>query len=50
MEIYFVIIATILFYLLGIIWRHSEWYNLALKMVFIGMSIFGTIIIIRFYI
>lgn len=38
---YFVILATILFSFLGVIWTRNGLFNLFLKFAFIGMSLYG---------
>ena len=37
----FILVATILFFLLFIIWQKSSWFNLLLKIIFFAMGAWG---------
>jgi hypothetical protein len=43
----FIFATTILMALMGIIWEKSNWLNVTLKMLFLGLAVFGVYIIIH---
>jgi len=43
----FTIIATILFVLLFLIWRRSNFLNLCIKGIFLGMSVWGAFLVLK---
>ena len=42
----FTILATILFFLLAIIWSSKSWTNLVFKLILIGMAFYGVWILL----
>jgi len=45
----FLIISTILFLLLGIIWTKEGWVNFSLKLIFWAMTIFGVYGVLTYF-
>lgn len=46
MTLTFIIIATVIFFLLGVAWKTSDFINTLLKVVLLSMSIFGLLLIL----
>lgn len=40
----FIIVATIIFALLALIWKKGDWFNFFLKALFFGMTLWGIVL------